>query len=86
MTKANFHSDGRTPDWKDLLNKMDSGTDNWSENSLNIRGGQPSGPGDFSVFSLLNSSNTTEAVIVILSNFGTEASGSRAGNRLNFHL
>ena len=62
------------------------GTDSWSENSLNIRGGQPSGPGGLSVFSLFNSSNTNEAVIVMFSNFGTEAPGSRAGKLVKFSL
>ena len=65
-------ADGKTPDWKDLLNKIDSGVDRCSEHSLNIRRGQPSGPGDLSVFSLFNSLNTIEVVIIISSNLGTE--------------
>ena len=30
------HSDGRTPDWKDLLSKIDNGVDSCSEQSLSI--------------------------------------------------
>ena len=55
-----LHSDGRTPDWKDLLNKIESGIDSCSEHSLNMHRGQPSGPEDLSVFNLFSSSNTTE--------------------------
>ena len=71
-----------------MLNKIVSGVDSCSEHSLNIHRGQPSGPGDLSVFSLYNSSNTIEAcaVIIISSNLGTETSTLLMENWLNFHL
>ena len=51
-----------------ILHKIDSEVDSCSEHSLNIRRSQPSGPGDLSVFSLFNSLNIIEAVIIISSN------------------
>ena len=82
--KAILYSDGKTPDWKDLLNKIDSGIDRCSEHPLNMHRGQPSGPGDLSVFSLFSSSNTIEAVIIISSNLGTETSDSSNGKLAKF--
>ena len=64
--------------------KIDSGIDRCSEHSLNMHRGQPSGPGDLSVFSLFSSSNTIEAVIIISSNLGTETSDSSNGKLAKF--
>ena len=63
---------------------MDSGVDSCSEYSLNIHGGQPSGPGDLSIFIFYNSSNIIEAVIIISSNLRTETSDSIDGKPAKF--
>ena len=51
---------------------------------MNICRGQSSGPGDLSVFSLFNSSNTIEEVIIISSNLGVETSNSIYGELAKF--